>query len=187
MNDMTKMNDMKKKKRKGLLRDLLFLAAGAAAAAVLLTAVPGNSERFFAEGKRVILELAGILPAVMVLMGLFNVFVSKERVVQFLGSAAGFKSLLLGLALGTLPTGPLYIAFPIAASLRKKGARTASVLLFLFSWSCIKLPQELAELRFLGYEFMIVRLGLTIALTIPMAVLLERIIERGNQRGKNSR
>ena len=181
MNDMENMQDMKKKKRKGLIRDLLFLAAGAAGAAAILITFPGNSGRFVAEGKRVILELAGILPAVMVLMGLFNVFVSKERVVKFLGSAAGVKSLVLGLALGTLPTGPLYIAFPIAASLRKKGARTASVLLFLFSWSCIKLPQELAELRFLGYEFMLLRLGLTITLTIPAALLLERIIEWGEK------
>ena len=49
-------------------------------------------------------------------------------------------------------------------------------LLFLFSWSCIKLPQELAELRFMGYEFMLVRLGATIVLTVPAALLLERLL-----------
>jgi uncharacterized membrane protein YraQ (UPF0718 family) len=111
-------------------------------------------------------------------MGLFNVFVSRETVVKYLGSSAGIKSLVLGLGLGTLPTGPLYIAFPIASSLRRKGARPASVLLFLFSWSCIKLPQELAELRFMGYEFMLVRLGATLALTVPTALILERILNR---------
>ncbi len=170
-----------KKKRKNLIRDSFFLAGGIIAVIVILFIIPEKSGVFFAESKRVLLELAGVLPAVMILMGLFNVFVSKETVVKFLGSSAGIKSLFLGLALGTLPTGPLYIAFPVAASLRKKGPRTASVLLFLFSWSCIKLPQELAELRFMGYEFMLVRLGATIALTVPAALLMEKILGKAEK------
>lgn len=176
MNGTSKQTEMKRRKRRQLLRDGIILAAGVIATAVVLLLIPDKSATFFKEAKRVVLELAGVLPAVMILMGLFNVFVSKETVVKYLGSSAGIKSLFLGMALGTLPTGPLYIAFPIAASLRKKGARPASVLLFLFSWSCIKLPQELAELRFMGYEFMLVRLGATIVLTVPAALLLERLL-----------
>lgn len=168
---------MKPKRMKQLLRDSIILATGILAVTVVLLVMPGKSPTFFEETKRVVLELAGVLPAVMILMGLFNVFISKETVVKYLGSSAGIKSLVLGLALGTLPTGPLYIAFPVAASLRRKGARTASVLLFLISWSSIKLPQELAELRFMGYEFMLVRLGATIALTVPASLVLERFID----------
>jgi len=36
-----------------------------------------------------------ILPAVMVLMGLFSVFVPKEMVVKYLGKAAGIKAVFL--------------------------------------------------------------------------------------------
>ncbi|OGP55266.1 MAG: hypothetical protein A2162_08530 [Deltaproteobacteria bacterium RBG_13_52_11b] len=36
-------------------------------------------------------EMIAILPAVMILMGLFSVFVSKEQVVRYLGKASGIK------------------------------------------------------------------------------------------------
>ena len=81
-------------------------------------------------------------------------------------------------AWASLPTGPLYAAFPMAAALREKGARSANIFLFLTAWACIKLPQELLELRFLGPRFMLTRLALTIVLAVPSALLVERFVER---------
>jgi uncharacterized membrane protein YraQ (UPF0718 family) len=69
----------------------------------------------------------------------------------------------------------LYVAFPLAASLMKKGARTANVVIFLSAWACIKLPQELVEMRFLGFKFMALRLGLTIVLVLFMGLFIEKI------------
>ncbi len=123
-------------------------------------------------------EMAFVLPALMVLMGLFAVWVDRRIVVKYLGSGSGTGGLLLAIVLGALPTGPLYIAFPLAAMLLKKGARVANVVLFLSAWACIKLPQELMELQFLGWEFMLLRLGLTVAVLIPMALLIEAVYHR---------
>lgn len=126
-------------------------------------------------------EMAFILPAVLVLMGLFGVWVDRRLVIRYLGEGSGIGGLLLAIVLGTLPTGPLYIAFPLAGMLLKKGARVANVILFLSAWACIKIPQELVELRFLGWRFTALRLGLTIALLVPMALLAEVVFHRHEQ------
>jgi uncharacterized membrane protein YraQ (UPF0718 family) len=81
-----------------------------------------------------------------------------------------------------LPTGPLYVAFPLAVALRKKGASIANIVAFLSAWACIKVPQELFELQFLGFQFMAARLLLTIVLVVLMALFTERVIEWTDER-----
>ena len=121
-------------------------------------------------------EMLLILPAVMVLMGLFSVWVPKETVVKYLGKTAGIKGIFLAIIFGALPTGPLYIAFPMAGALVRKGARVSNVIIFLSAWACIKIPQEMVELQFLGLKFMASRLILTIIFVAIMGVSIERII-----------
>ena len=87
-----------------------------------------------------------ILPAVMVLMGIFNVFVPKEMFVRYLGKDAGIKTVFLGILMGALPTGPLYVAFPMASALLKKGAKISCIIAFLSAWACIKIPRDGAEI-----------------------------------------
>ncbi len=125
-----------------------------------------------------LIEMIAILPAVLILMGLFMVWVSQEMVVKFLGKASGFKGILLAFIFGALPTGPLYVAFPLAAALLKKGARVSNVIIFLNAWACIKIPQEMVELQFLGGAFMALRLILTILGTMLMAFLIELMVEK---------
>ncbi len=117
-----------------------------------------------------------ILPAVMVMLGLFAVWVPKDIVVRYLGKASGVKSIFLALILGALPTGPLYIAFPIASALLKKGAKISNIVVFLSAWACIKVPQEMVELQFLGVRFMLSRLSLTIIFVVIMGIFIEKVI-----------
>lgn len=124
-------------------------------------------------------EMLLILPAVMVLMGLFSVWVPKETVVKYLGKTAGIKGIFLAIIFGALPTGPLYIAFPMAGALVRKGARVSNVIIFLSAWACIKIPQEMVELQFLGTKFMAARLILTVIFVIIMGLLIERIVGCG--------
>jgi uncharacterized membrane protein YraQ (UPF0718 family) len=114
------------------------------------------------------------MPGVMVLMGLFTVWVSKDTIIKYLGHTSGVKGVLLALFLGMIPTGPLYVAFPLAAALLKKGARVANIMIFLSAWACIKLPQELVEMRFMGFYFMILRLVMTIILVVLMGFIIEK-------------
>ena len=147
-------------------------------AAVLLIIYPANRTASIQASSNLFMEFILILPAVMVLMGLFSVWVSKETVVKYLGHASGIKGLGLALFVGMMPTGPLYVAFPMAAMLLKKGARVANIIIFLSAWACIKLPQELVELRFMGPKFMIIRLSFTIIMVIIMGLIIEMIEKR---------
>lgn len=130
-------------------------------------------------------EMLFILPAVMVLMGLFSVWISQEMVVQYLGRTSGIRGITLALLFGATPTGPLYVAFPIATALRKKGARLSNIIIFLTAWACIKLPQEMVELQFLGARFMLARLSLTILAAIIMGFIMEQLINSKEQSHKN--
>jgi len=125
-----------------------------------------------------LVEMVVILIPVAVMMGLFEVWVPKQLIGKYLGRESGWKGILLALLFGTAPTGPLYVAFPIAAMLLKKGASPLNVVVFLNTWAAIKIPQLLVEARFLGPSFMLVRL----ALTVPSAILMGWLIQKGIER-----
>lgn len=123
-------------------------------------------------------EMLFVFPAVLIAMGLFMVWVNSRTVIKYLGETSGPAGLILAIALGTLPTGPLYVAFPIALMLIKKGARAANVMAFLCSWAAMSIPAELMEFRFLGWRFTLLRFGLTFALIIPLSLFGERLFKR---------
>jgi len=172
------MRQQTKKRKPGLVRDTLVLIIVVLLTGVLLMIFPEKTEPVINTAGNYFLEMILILPAVMIIMGIFSVFISNEMVVKYLGKSSGVKGVIVSVFLGMLPTGPLYVAFPIASSLMKKGAKISNIILFLSSWACIKLPQELAELQFLGFEFMITRLTLTIIFVLIMGFAIEMLIQR---------
>lgn len=174
--DAARMPD-KKKARKEMVRGYLIFAATLIAAAIILWIFPNKVTTATTTTWNYFLEMIMILPAVMIIMGLFSMFVSRELVVKYLGKASGIKGILLAVFFGMLPTGPLYVAFPLAVALRSKGASISNIVIFLSAWACIKLPQELVELQFLGIKFMAARLILTIILVAIMGLFIERLIE----------
>lgn len=166
-----------------MLGGYVFFVATLLAAAIILWIFPDRITAAVNSTWDYLFEMIMILPAVMIIMGLFSVFISKELVVKYLGKASGIKGILLAVFFGALPTGPLYIAFSLAAALRSKGASISNIVIFLSAWACIKIPQELVELQFLGIRFMAARLVLTIIFVAIMGVFIEKLIESiGNKR-----
>jgi len=165
--------------RKSLVRDIAALILVAGIAVALLLVFPEKQAAVTSTSWNYLVEMTVILPGVMVIMGLFAVWMPREAVARYLGHTAGVKGMALSLFFGMLPTGPLYVAFPLAAALLKKGARVANVIVFLSAWACIKLPQELVELEFMGARFMTLRLALTVAFVVLMGVVIEQLIGKG--------
>lgn len=60
------------------------------------------------------------LPVMFILIGLFDVWVSKEKVQKYIGNSSGIKGILLVMLLAFVQAGPLYAAFPVAYILQKK-------------------------------------------------------------------
>ena len=124
------------------MRSLATLLVVAAGAAVLVWLFPDNREWVFETSWRFLLEMISILPAIVVLISLFAVFVPKQMVADYLGHASGLKGFLLAALLGSLPTGPLYVAFPLAAAMLKKGARVAAVVMGLITEKIMSIAPE---------------------------------------------
>lgn len=121
-------------------------------------------------------EMILIIPPVFVLMGLLEVWVSKDKIKQLIGSGSGLKGIFFSFLMGTLPTGPLYMAFPLAGSLLQKGARISNIVIFLGAWAAIKLPQLIVETEFLGIQFTALRFILTLTAVIIIGHLMEKLI-----------
>jgi len=169
--------NIKEKQKKGMMRDIIFLGIAIVIAIVLISLFPEKREVVTASSWEFFIEMIWILPAVMVLMGLFAIWVSKETVVKYLGKTSGIRGIFFAILFGALPTGPLYVAFPVAAVLIKKGAKISNIIIFLSAWACIKIPQEMVEFQFLGLKFMAARLTLTIIFVVIMGLSIEKIIK----------
>jgi uncharacterized membrane protein YraQ (UPF0718 family) len=167
----------KEKRQRKALGDMIFLGAILVFAIIMVSIFPDRQKMVIARSWEIFAEMILILPTVMILMGLFTVWVPNEMVVKYLGKTAGIKGIFLAIIFGALPTGPLYVAFPMAGALIRKGARVSNIIVFLSAWACIKIPQEMVELQFLGAKFTAVRLVLTIIFVIVMGLFIERIIE----------
>lgn len=175
----------KPKQRKETIKSWLFFAASLAFTIVLLLIFPNRQTAVIKSSWQIFMEMIVILPAVMLLIGFFAVWVPNEIVIKLLGKTSGIKGIGLSLLFGALPTGPLYIVFPMAAALISKGARVSNMIIFLSAWACIKIPQEMVELQFLGVRFMALRLGLTIIFVIMMGLFIEQMVEpKEIQKGK---
>jgi uncharacterized membrane protein YraQ (UPF0718 family) len=124
------------------------------------------------------LEMAFILPPVFILMGLMEVWIPNDNIQKWLGDDSGLRGGVLSLALGSLPTGPLYVAFPLTASLLHKGASITNVVIFLGSWAALKIPQLMIEVKFLGLNFAIVRFVLTTFALIMMGLFMKAVLKR---------
>ncbi len=122
-------------------------------------------------------EMVLIIPPVFVLMGLLEVWVPKEQIKKLIGAGSGLKGFFFSFLMGTLPTGPLYIAFPMAGTLLHKGAKVSNIVVFLGAWAAIKIPQLLVETEFLGFPFTALRFALTLTAVFVIGLILEKIIK----------
>lgn len=123
-------------------------------------------------------EMFTVLPPVFLLLGLLDVWVPRELMIQFMGEKAGIKGILLAFFLGSAAAGPLYGAFPVAAVLMKKGARFSNVMMFIGAWSTTKIPMFLFEMASLGKTFAFTRLLVDIPGIIIIAFIIEKMMKK---------
>ncbi len=130
-----------------------------------------NSSSFF-------MEIIKYFPPILILMGLLDTWIPKEKIQTYLGDRSGVRGAFLAILLGSAAAGPLFAAFPIAKSLSQKGVRTANTVIFLGAWATIKIPMIIMESSFLGIRFALLRL----VITIPFIILIGHLVERFNSR-----
>lgn len=121
-------------------------------------------------------EMILIIPPIFILLGLLDIWVSKETMTKHLGEESGIKGILLAIFIGSAAAGPLYGAFPVAAVFMKKGVKFKNIIIFLGAWSTTKIPMFLFEMSSLGIKFAITRLIIDIFGIIIIAEILNKFI-----------
>lgn len=118
-----------------------------------------------------------VLPCVFLLIGLFDVWVSRETIEKHLGSEAGPWAYVWVFLLAGTTVGGLHIALPVAHALRSKGARLDIVLTFVSCGAVCRVPMTLFEASFLGWKFTLVRFAVSMPLVLLTSVLVGRHFE----------
>ncbi len=140
-------------------------------------AAPERAGRALEIGATTFASVLLLVVAVFGLVGLLQVWISRDLIVRLLGREGGLKGLLIAALCGTLLIGPAYIIFPLLMSIHKQGARWAVITIVLTSYA-VKLQMIPIEVGFLGWPFSIGRAVVTIALAIPTGLLVEALMER---------
>jgi len=126
------------------------------------------------------IEMLKILPCAFILIGLFEVWVKKEKVEKHLGKGSGMMSYFWVILLAGTTVGGLYVAFPVAYSLFKKGAKLSVIFTYLGASGICRIPMTIFEASFMGIKFSIIRLLVSIPLVIFSSILLGNYLENKN-------
>lgn len=130
-------------------------------------------------------EMIIALPVMFVLVGLFDVWVSKEKVQKHIGESSGVKGVMLIMLLAFLQAGPLYAAFPVVYILWKKGTSARNIFIYLSSASIAKIPMLAFEIGFLGIKFSILRIMISIPVFIILGIVMGNYFDKNNYEVKN--
>ncbi|MBT3274845.1 MAG: permease [Spirochaetales bacterium] len=121
-------------------------------------------------------EMLLVIPPVFVLLGLLDVWVSRERLIRYMGAGSGGRGTAIAFIMGSVAAGPLYAAFPIALVLVRKGCSLFNLMTFIGAWSTTKVPMFLFEYSALGAEFAITRLAANIPAILLISLVISRIV-----------
>lgn len=127
-------------------------------------------------------EMLKLLPCAFILIGLFEVWVKKESVEKHLGKDSGMLSYIWIIFLAGTTIGGLYVAFPVAYSLFKKGAKLSIIFTYIGASAICRVPMTIFEASFMGIKFSLIRLIVSIPLVILSSIWLGNYLEKRNYR-----
>ncbi|MBF4692426.1 permease [Fusibacter ferrireducens] len=123
-------------------------------------------------------EMLEIMPVILVLTALIEVWVPKPFIEQHLGESSGLKGNVMSIILGSISAGPIYAAFPISLSLIKKGTSIENIVIIISAWAVVKVPMLANEAKFLGFKFMSIRWACTVIAIVVMGRLAKRFVSK---------
>ena len=98
------------------------------------------------------LQMLGVLPPIMLMLGLMDVWVPRDILMKYMGNNSGLFGIFLAMLIGSLAAGPMYAAFPFTAVLMKKGVKFSNIIIFMNAWCVTKISTLLFEISALGFK-----------------------------------
>ena len=123
------------------------------------------------------LSMLKIVPVAFVLIGLFEVWIKRETIEKHLGEDSSWIGFFWAIVLSSTTAGGLYVAFPIAAVLFRKGAKLSIIFTYLGAVSVCRIPMTIFEASFLGIKFTLVRLLVSLPLIIISSIIMGRFLK----------
>ena len=117
-----------------------------------------------------------VLIFVFVLMGLIEVYISRETIVSILGQKSGILGILYAEIVGSVALFMPPAVFPFGGYLLKNGASYGSIAGFVFTAILMGVTTLPVEIKFLGKRFTIARNIFTFVLAFFIAGLMEVIL-----------
>jgi len=130
--------------------------------------------------KSSLLQMISVLPPIMILLGLIDVWVPRESLMKYMGDKSGILGVTLSILLGSIAAGPMYASFPFTAVLIKKGVKFSNIIIFMNAWCVTKIPTLLFEFSSLGYKFTLVRLAIDIPGVIIMGYIVNYFMDKNS-------
>ena len=159
------------------IKENLFLVIVVLAYIIMFIAKPAMGIESVKSSGYYIKEMLMIMPVIFILTALLDMWVPKEKIMQYLGKDAKAKGIFFSFLVGSISAGPVYAAFPMCVMLHKKGASIRNIVIILSSWAVIKVPMLLNEAKFLGLKFMAIRWVLTVIAIMIFSWLTAKIIK----------
>lgn len=127
-------------------------------------------------------DMMNVLPCAFVLVGLFDAWVKRETIERHFGERSGIRGYVAALLLAGTTVGGIYVAFPVAYSLQRKGAKLGVVFAYIGLSGACRIPMTMFEASFMGATFTVVRLVVTVPLIcLSSSVLARFLAKRGYQ------
>ena len=121
-------------------------------------------------------QIAPIMLISMLMAAYVQVLMPHDRVSKWLGRESGLRGLLIATAAGTIIPGGPWISFPLVFALAVAGADIGALVAFLSAWAVIPISRLLVwEMPFLGSEFVLVRMIVSLPIPILAGLIARRI------------
>lgn len=126
------------------------------------------------------LSMIKIVPVAFILIGLFEVWIKRETIEKHLGDNSSWRGYFWAILLSGTTVGGLYVAFPIAAVLHKKGAKLSVIFTYIGASAVCRIPMVIFEASFLGIKFTLIRLLVSLPLIIISSAVMGNILTKAN-------
>jgi uncharacterized membrane protein YraQ (UPF0718 family) len=124
------------------------------------------------------MQMVIVLPPIMILLGLMDVWLPRETLIKYMGEKSGILGVTIAITIGSIAAGPMYAAFPFTVILIKKGVRFSNIIIFMNAWCVTKISTLLFEISSLGYKFTLIRLTIDIPGVIIMGYLVQYFMDK---------
>ena len=125
-------------------------------------------------------DMLKLLPCAFILIGLFEVWVKRQTIEKHFGEKSGIKGHIWALLLGGTTVGGLYVAFPLASSLYRKGAKLSVILTYIGASGICRVPMAAFEVSFMGLKFTMIRLLVSMPLLVVSSIALGNYLTKRN-------